>query len=261
MEENANETTVEKGLSLIDLWIVLKKFFFQLVVISVIVTAIVGVLAYKLVDKKYTASAKLIINPTNLYKVSSGSAATAQAANNYALAVYPSIVDVLKSTSVVKNEINQNIRGKDEDLTQIDKSLKGVSCSQSENSLMFTISYTTTTSKQAAIDTVNAYAKALKAVSNKEKDSGNYDPDDPAKYEYPFGGMISVIEEAKGASVTKSWIIYPIIGFVGSFILLYVYFLLLTIFDDSVKSKAEIEEITGFDVIAYIEDINERKSK
>ena len=36
----------------------------------------------------------------------------------------------------------------------------------------------------------------------------------------------------------------------------HLYYVIVTLTDDSIKSKHEIEELTGFNVMAYIEDIN-----
>ena len=281
MEENVNEKSVEKGITLIDLWIIIQKYWLQLITISVIVAIAVGIVTYNVVDRTYTASTKLIINANSLFDVSSGSgqASTAINSKNYGLSLYSSIKDMLTNTSTVTTKVKDlsgdDIRNfytkwasdiTDEDYEQnyntFEKSdlRRNVTCTRSnEDSLIFTISYTSNQSPELAKATVNAISYSLIQVADTPKtfkENG-----DVEKYSYPFGGMLSPVELAKSATPAHNWKIYPIIAFIGTFVLLYVYFLLISIFDDSVRSKSEIEEITGFNVIAYIEDLTDKKSK
>ena len=266
-----NESKVEKGITLIDLWIVLKKYWLQIVVLALVVALAAGILAYVFVKKTYTATAKIIINANNMYEVPNVSYANAN--KNYGISLYPSIKDMVTTTNKISSYIPtvdgeefaawcSNNNGKS---TGFENKLKGtITCSHpDEESLIFAISYTTEESAENAVGTVNAIAYSLIKVSDTER--ADYDPETAKsafdRYLYPFGGMLSPMQLATSATVAKSWKIFPILAAVLSFILLYVYFLLLSIFDDSVKSKTEIEEITGFNVIAFIEDISDNPKK
>ena len=263
MEENVKETKTEKGISLVDLWIILKKYWLQLVVFTVIATVAAGILANSLVQMTYTASIRLILNPNNVYKTLAANASQQRVVNEFGLSVYPSLKDFLTSTNVVTNMVKE--RAKTDDT--IDKSVsKGnIACTQAEDSLMFTITYTTSSSQENARATVKAISDALIEISELDPDGNKVDKvDEKPQYLYPFGGMLyhdENLEKDISSSASKPWKLYPILTFVVVFVLLYVYFLLINIFDDSVKSKAEIEEITDFNVIAFIEDITEQKKK
>ena len=271
MEENVKETKTEKGISLVDLWIILKKYWLQLVVFTVIATVAAGILASSLVQMTYTASIRLILNPNNVYKTIATNASQQRVVNEFGLSVYPSLKDFLTTTNVVTKIVGERdenyIDFSKIDKTKIDKSVgKGnISCTQVEDSLMFTITYTTSSSKDNAIETVKAISYALIKISQLDPNGQEVDPnDEKPQYLYPFGGMLyhdENLEKDISSSASKPWKLYPILTFVVVFVLLYVYFLLINIFDDSVKSKAEIEEITDFNVIAFIEDITEQKKK
>ena len=273
MEENFKETKMEKGISLVDLWIVLKKYWLQLAVFTTIATVAVGILASSLVKETYTASIKMMLNPNNVYKTIATNASQQRIINDFGLSVYPSLKDFLTSTHVVTGKAKELAAEDDAKkvhgytLDDIDISINpgSISCTQVEDSLMFTIKYTTSSSSDKARNTVKAISDALIELSQLTPDGTKIqaDPEKP-QYLYPFGGMLYhdiKLEEDVSSSSSKPWQLYPILTFVISFALLYVYFLLINIFDDSVKSKTEIEEITDFNVIAFIEDITEQKKK
>ena len=266
MEENFKETKMEKGISLVDLWIVLKKYWLQLAVFTTIATVAVGILASSLVKETYTASIKMMLNPNNVYKTIATNASQQRIINDFGLSVYPSLKDFLTSTHVVTGKAKELANEKGY-VDEIDLSINpgSISCTQVEESLMFTIKYTTSSSSDKARNTVKAISDALIELSQLTPDGTKIqaDPEKP-QYLYPFGGMLYhdiKLEEDVSSSSSKPWQLYPILTFVISFALLYVYFLLINIFDDSVKSKTEIEEITDFNVIAFIEDITEQKKK
>lgn len=281
MEEIVNEKTTEKGLTLLDLWIVIQKYWLQLISVSVVVAVAVGIAAYFTVDRTYTASTRLMINANSVYETSqSSSVSNAINSKNFGLSLFPSIKDMILSTNTVRNKLSdlsdEELRDfyndwasdisdekYNDEYISVKQSVKrsDLSCSRSdEDSLIFTISYTSNESPEVAKSTVNALSLSLIKVADTPK-SFKEDGVTVDKYSYPFGGMLSPVELAKSASASHNWSLYPVIAFFGAFVLVYVYFLLLSIFDDSVRSKQEIEEITGFNVIAYIEDLTEKKSK
>ena len=275
MEEivSENKMEVERSITLIDLWIIIKKYWVQLVTISLVVAIVVGIFSYIFVKRTYTATTSLMINASDVYD-STGSASQANTTKNYGLSLYPSISDMLRRTHVVTNNMKSVTKDElrafytdwDKTITdekfnaeyyEIDFDVKplDITCSQTAaDSLMFTISYTSTESAIVAKSTINAIAFSLIEVSDTKKVGED-------GYSYPFGGMLSPVELATNATGAHPWRMYPIIAFFGMFVLLYVYFLLLNFFDESVRSKTEIEDITGFNVIAYIEDLTEKKSK
>ena len=298
MEENINEQKVEKGISLIDLWIVLKKYLVQLVTITLLATIAAGVASYFMVKEKYTASAKIIINANNVFEIVNVSYANAN--KNFGVSLYPSIKDMLTTTDKVQSYL-KDVKKSPEKLEDFKtwcennggkyyenfSTYASVSCSRAdEDSLIFTMSYTSSEATNA-VATINAVAYALTKIASETETTSlvvkGYAIDEDGRrvvdpetkeyvmtqtkkeqvmYVYPFGGMLSPLQLASGLpGGVKSWKIYPVLAFVLSFALLYVYFLLLNIFDDTVKSKAEIEEITDFNVIAFIEDINDQKQK
>lgn len=267
MEEKFNQEKAEKGISLIDLWIVFKKYWLQLIVFTVIAAVAAGILANSLVATTYTASIRLVINPNNVYKTIATNASQQRVANEFGLSVYPSLKDFLTTTDVVSKIVREEAKEDPEKYANVDTNVRkgNIACTQVEDSLMFTISYTTSTSDKNARATVKAISDALIEISQLDPKGNEVDPDaEKLQYLYPFGGMLyhdTKLESDISSSSNKPWEIYPILAFVIVFVLLYLYFLLINIFDDSVKSKTEIEEITGFNVIAFIEDITERKKK
>lgn len=273
MEEIITENKVEKekGITLIDLWIIIQKYWAQLIVFSIIAAIAVAFVSYFLVDRVYTASTKIMINANRIYDDETSS--VANQSKNYGLSLYPSINDMLTTTNTVTHKLStisdaefrawceEWVPDYDPKNLEFEKEFdkKNISCTRTtSDTLLFTISYSTTTSREAAISTANALAYSLIEVANIESADSTAEKKD---YVYPFGGMLSPVELATTQTGSHPWRIYPVIAFLGVFILLYVYFLLINIFDDSVRSKAEIEEITGFNVIAYIEDVSDTKRK
>ena len=106
MEEIVNEKTNEKGLSLIDLWIVIQKYWLQLISIAVVAAVAVGIETYYTVDRTYTASTKLMINANSLYETQQSTVGNAINSKNYGLSLYPSIKDMLLSTNTVRNKLS-----------------------------------------------------------------------------------------------------------------------------------------------------------
>ncbi len=247
MDENIQQKNETSGISFAELWLIFKRFFLQIVVFTLLCT-IVAAVAFKLTIKtQYTASAKIIVNPANLDLGSSSGAYEERNKVELAKEMLPTISELITNTSVV-------IEGIDDTKPNVDKNVKGssIKVSYAEDSTIFTISYSTQTSAVSARATVEEIANTLVAVSL-EKNSNDL-------YVYFFANALEVIQLPKAASSSNSWLTYTLIVAVLSLVLAYAFFLLVSIFDDTIKSKGEVEKLTGFNLIAFIEDINAPRS-
>ncbi len=247
MDENIQQMNESSGISFAELWLIFKRFFLQIVIITVFFTLVAGVFFKLAIKTDYTASAKIIVNPANLDLGSSSGAYEERNKVELAKEMLPTISELVTNTNAVTDRVNEN----SQNLANLDKNVKSSSIkfSYAEDSVIFTISYTTETSATAAVVTVKEIARVLvDEVSSVKNENG--------LYVYFFANALDCIQYPERASSSNKWFTYTLIVAILAVVLSYVLFLLLSIFDDTIKSKSEIERISGFNLIAFIEDIN-----
>lgn len=129
--------------------------------------------------------------------------------------------------------------------------------SANENSIMFEIYYATTTSKEHAKATLNQIVFSIMNFTNMEDGEGGYQLKNLADIiEWPE----EKIYQNQSVSVTaynnsRAFIIGIFFGLIlSAVIVLFVYKL-----DDTVKTKEELERLTGALFLTYVEDIKEDK--
>ena len=266
----------EPALSLIDLWVVLKKYFFRILLLTVIATAIAFAYLSTTVKSTYTAQATIILNPAERFAAAASSSQSSQLATEYNYVQYgktilPSVVKFIKTNSQIREDVNKaaaaDMALPEDEQKHIEYMRSSPSVSSTTDELQIFISYTTTTSGEYAVGTVNQIVESIKKVSNKmteietkEKDeNGNYIT--KQVYVYGWAEILNVDDYAQGIpSPNKRWPTYTLLAFLVFFVLFYVYYLIVSLLDDTVKSKKEIESLTGFNVMAYIDEIDTGKT-
>ena len=248
-----NEEPVEGGIQLIDLWYILIRFFFRILILTVIVMAVEGVVTSKLIKTKYSAKASLILNP-GLYYLGELETPTSQLSGNrvavqYGKELLPSVVKYAKTNNELKKAVYEASK---ENGSKVESLGSGsLSFETADDELQVFVTYTTTTSPEVAKATVNKFVDELVEKSNAKNSEGNYI--------YPWAQTINIDGYAEGYSRSNSWLTYFLLTGVAAFVLFYAYYLLMTLIDDTVKSKREVELLTGYNVMAYIEDIDLEK--
>ena len=255
----------EPALSLIDLWVVFKKYFFRILLLTAIATGIAFAFLSTTVKSTYTAQATIILNPAERFGVSSNTAQSSQLATEYNYVQYgktilPSVVKFIKTNSQIRADVNKAAAADaalpEEEKKYIEYMGGSLSVSSTTDELQIFISYTTTSSGKYAVGTVNQIVESIKTVSNKmttvETANGT-----KKVYVYGWAEILNVDDYAKGnPAPNKRWPTYTLLAFIVFFVLFYVYYLIVSLLDDTVKSKKEVETLTGFNVMAYIDEID-----
>ena len=266
MNENkipVNETEAESGISLFDFWMVLKKFFWRIAILTCLVTVITGVCCKLLVKAKYTASATIIVNPGLGYNNDNANASTEVTFDRnavfLALQYMPSVINHIQTSKKVSNAIEQESQNnKGVESLKLGK----MAVTHVDEQLQLTVSYTTTTSAEVAVTTVNKLVDVVCSVSKTEvqPEEGATVEVEGKKYIYQWANTLNVDDYAEKATPSNRWMLYTLLAFVISFILSYLYYFIMQMIDDTIKSKATIEKITGFHVMAYIENIDVKEN-
>ncbi len=290
-ENNYQQPVVEENdgsITLLDLWFILRRYFFRILLLTAILTIVAGVIFNRTIKTTYTAQASIIMNPglidSNNGSIDASDSTNHTIAENYAyynqsIRFLPSIAKFIKTSQRIKDDVREKFDEKEafrsdddsrtlseQELAVIDGKLgkkalvnyvepmtRGtVTVSYSSDELQIFISYTTTTSSETARATVVAIADSVCQIS-KTKENG--------QYIYLWSTTLHVDDVPKNnpAGVNR-WTLYTLIAAVGLFVIFYVYYLIMTLIDDTIKSKREIEMISGFNVMAYIEEIGNGKS-
>ena len=270
MEENINNVqqraeTSEAGITLGDLWRVFAKYFWRILIIAVVLTLIEAGVTKALIKTQYSATASIIMNPglmdASVIDADAQNSATSTTnystlnANynyySYSIRFLPSIAKFIKTSQKIKDDVKA--KAADQATYPDVEALKGsITVAYNEDELQIFVTYTTTTSAAAAKATIKAI---VDSVCEKSKTQEN------GQYIYLWANTLHVDDLPRGASSTNNWWLYTLIAFVLFMVLAYLYYLIVTLTDDTIKSKREIEEISGFNVMAYVEDIDKEKLK
>lgn len=265
MEENVTQNVAEpvnNGITLMDLWVILAKYFWRILLLAVIFTLIEAGVTKFLVKTSYSATASIIMNP-GLIEEDDGSATDSAAAdvtysavqqkyNYYQLCVrlLSSISPFIKNSQRVSDDVTAKAADQvaNPDVEQLKNG--NISVSTQADQLQIFITYSTTTSPEAARATVIALANSVCEMS-KAKENG--------QYLYLWANTLHVDDLPKKVTSTNRWLLFVAVAFALFFVLFYLYYLIVSITDDTVKGKREIEDLTGFNVMAYVSDIDTEK--
>ncbi len=248
MEEKTKIEYADDGVTLGELWNIFVKNIVAIIGITLVVAVCAGVVSKLFVKTQYKASATLIINAKYLYEEPSGvNVSYDNAAITYGKNVIPVLSSLVTKTDVVSDAVNKKTSA-DKNIEKVNK--KSIGVSYKEEELLVTITYTTLSSKKHAAATINAIADTIVDVSLEKSVDGND--------VYPFAKTIFVIQrpaEEKAVAINK-WKTYTIIAALVALVLSYLAFFIASRLDDTVNSKKDIEYSTGFDVIAYVQDVS-----
>ena len=267
MEENNLQQRAEvkdNGVTLLDLWQILAKYFWRILILTVACTLVEIFVVRSVVKTQYTAKASIIMNPglmeSNVVDVDEeidaiANTSTANMTGTYyalSIRLVPSISKFIKTSKRLVDDVKDKAKDQQANPNVEPLTNGSVSVETSEDELQLFVSYTTQTSAEAAVATVRAIVESACEVS-KAKDNG--------QYIYLWANTLHVDDVPKSASASNRWMTYTIIAAVLFFVLFYAYYLIATLLDDTIKSKHEIEDMTGFNVMAYIDDIDPEKMK
>ena len=248
MEEKTKNEYADDGVTLGELWNIFVKHLAAIVGITLLVAICAGVISKLFVKTQYKASATLIINAKHLYEEPSGvNVSYDNAAITFGKNVIPVLSSTITETDVVRDAVNEKT-SPDKKIEKLKKN--SVSVSYKDENLLVTVTYTTLTSKAHAAATVNAIADTIIDVSREKGTDGND--------VYPFANTVFIVQYSteEKAVATNKWKTYTIIAALVALVLSYLAFFIASRLDDTVESKKDIEYATGFDVIAYVQDVS-----
>lgn len=265
MEENKTQFPQEAndgGVTLVDLWRILRKYFWRILILTLIFTAIETVAVKFLVKPTYTATASIIMNPGLLETPAEGADTSATTSANltqynnyyvYSTRMLSSITTFIKKSQKVSNDVRAKAQDQANYPNVESVNSSNITVTTGEDQLQIYVSYKTTTSAKAARATVVALVESACEVS-KTQENG--------QYIYLWANTLHVDDLPQSdPKPVNNWYIYTIIAFVLLFVIFFGYYIIVALTDDTVKSKREIEEMTGFNVMAYIDEIDPEKVK
>lgn len=255
MEERLQTNTVEtekSGVDFVTVLNVLRRFWILLVVTTILGLA-AGVVYAKVKDKPVYTARESVMFITNVTKLDmSSTTAGSSSTNNATLAkkYLPDLAVYLKSDLFVNraNEAYKQEYG--ENAGSI--SSGGISISYSENSLIFSISYSDSEEQVAKNKLKVLVASSNETIQGADEEGSSIQgliigEDLELK---PTQNFPTVSVSTRAARIT---VVATVLGLiVGAAIAAIIY---LT--DNTVKNRYELENLTGSSVIAYIEDVKQ----
>ena len=227
-----NEIETKQQLPLLRLIAKNALFIFLVTVLCSLLS--LGYCALK-VKPTYTASKSVILR-TNMTGAGSASQTEASLAKLY----LPVVSSLVRSPSIIKDA--NDIYNKEDN--RIYSGAVGIV--YNERSLIFTISYTDA-------NQVFAEEKLDAVIQAAKKDLWLYIEAD----------NVTLIDTQEKCNITpnNSYLKYTVIGAFGGLTISLVIVLILYVLDNTVRNKQEFEELTGIDVIAYIDKDKKEKRK
>ncbi len=245
------ETPERGGIAFRELFIVFKRLW---IILLAIVAGCVALVTWmddrKNADYSYRSDAKLIVNVPN---------------TNSAESLIETYCELVNSSVVAKDVTSKSLQTKygnedgrytyvsQEDYAYVNYYGGYVSVWSQEGLPFIYISFTTTIPGKVASTTLTQVINSLKNTANMGNGMGGNQFENLA-------GKLEVFEEPCNAyAIPYSNSSVPIIGVALGLIISAVIVLLVYKFDDTVKTKEELERLTGALFITYIEDISEEK--
>ena len=242
---NNNETVQieeyeEEGLSLLDIFHIIKKHIIVIVISFIALTAVGFVLGYTR-KPKYTASTTMLVS-TNMDDVS----ITTQ--YSYSKAIADTFISFVKEPVVLKTTAQE--------LNVSYETLKNnLSVKQVDSSLIIKVSYASLSEEQA-VEYVNKIAEAVVKTANSKDENGNAN--------YPFLiGCINVLSSADSANKSTSTTKYTLVGALLGLVVALCYVFIAEITNKRFSSTDEIERLLGLPILAGIPDyeIKDKQNK
>lgn len=249
--EEKRELVEKSGVTFKELFIVFKRLWVVMLAVVVIVTAGITFIANKKTAQTYCASVQLRVRANN-----------PDTASDLA-EQFMSLINVRDFTDDVSNGRRADTTGSDgnvyvseeifDDYVKFEGSGR-ISAYASDNTVYFNVTYTSTYNETVARYTLQQIVYSLNNVANMSDDDGFVSPYLAGKLVYEQG--ISKISTWTPEKNTKR---QTLIGVILGVLLDALIVFLVYKFDDTVKTKEELERITGALFITYIEDIEEEK--
>lgn len=230
MQENNNAVVKEETEKVFPLWRIIYKSIWLILLITVICGAIGVGLAFLRAKPSYTATRNILLNVE--FEVDGNS----NEINNNTLGkrILPTIADIISTPEVVKRA-NEDTNG---------NAVAGaIKVNYSENSLIFSISYTARTEIDAITNLESIVVASSDIVREKQ----------PTVF-----SEIEFVQTHDEPMINKNTnrTMYVLAGFLGGLVLGVVVAIMVFVLDNKVKDGYELEEITGSSVIAIIEKSN-----
>lgn len=226
-----NETLGEKTST--SFWCGFQRFILFIVIVTVIGTAIGCCIAAVKNKTVYTAKESVLI----IVKTREDSGETTNASFVKKM-VLPSVANNIRS-SITISKANDKYKEVNADASPKAISAGAIKVGVKEDSLIITVSYSDL-SEKAAKEKLDAVIFAASEVL----------PD-----EYTVQDLtLSPLQNKPEISTSDSFWKFALIGFGAGLLLSFVASVIIKSFDQSIRSKKELEEITGVGMLSYIED-------
>lgn len=237
-----SDTVIERERKIPVLKILLRNIIF--IVITTIICGVIGTAAGVIMAKPvYTAKCNLILNVDIKVVNSSGETVNSSANNNNTIAknFLPTIVTHVSNSAEVFNNANANYAGPQDSGNIVTSNF---AVNYSDGSTIFTVQYSDKSEEiakaklTALIDSTKTYISSDSGKNLVQADTISIEKTQPEYY----------------VEVSDKFSTFVIIGILAGIAISVVVSILLYLLDNKVKNSAELEELTGVSVIAYIDN-------
>ncbi len=238
MEEtpiNQNVQSENEGLSLKDIFYIIKKHLLAICLFVVVATGAgfgLGKVKNK-ISPQYTSHATMMVSVDEGVSLTQG--------YTYSKYISETVAVLLKEDAVI-DPVAQELGMRSSTIK------KNLSANLIQDTLIIRVSYTCTNPNEA-ITIINKVCDSAVTIANLP------DPVDPSKDKYPLlHGNIAPVTYADNSKVTLASVTkkYTLIAFAAGVVLAAAYVVIREMFDNSFKSNAEIERELGMPVLANI---------
>lgn len=248
MDATNNENNVESGISFAEISILIKKYFFHVLIIVLSLTIIGGACSFFLIKPSYTASATVMVN----YVPDTSTAANDRNALLYSLELTKTVEDLAKS-NLVKNRVAEELEKKNIGVTDKFDFRNDFEVKVKDDSVVMTLAYETTKSPEFAVEVINQVVDSLIQIADSTE---NAEGEETKATFSLLCDSIKPVDKAVGATKSEKWPLYTLISFAIGLFVSAAYLFVVYKLDDTVKSKADLESITGYKTIAFIYDLD-----
>lgn len=253
------ETYNEQGISLSDLFFLIKRNFLMILIITIICAIAGGVYAFSIKKPVYTAIATAVVQaePTN-----NGSEATSY---SYSVALTNTFKDLIKNITVINvaadELIDENNYSEGERNALKAKLQKNVSVSSTTSTLTLTVSANSTTPEEAIL-LANAILKATVSVVDKyavNSETGEVIKDtngEPVHNYIILANKLKVFSEASmdTTSIKSNKLIIVAVAIVIGLVISFGIILVKYLSDDTFTSKESFEKAYNINILSSIHE-------
>lgn len=268
--ENENLQMVEEnnGITLKDLLFILKRNVILITIVTVVITIIGIIYGFGFKSYTYATNVTFMVRTNNQSTTSSIYSDTSQALR-MVNTIKEFIMDdlVLEQTAKELTPFATSDEKYESSVKAIKSSLKnGISFSNSEDSLIVKVTMKSTIYQLENSDNVFVVDAANTLITEAQRisklyatdENGNYETGNTGDKQYKYQYIANNIQElswAKEYSASRGATLVVAICFIVGFVLGYLTALIRYLLDDTLKTKEELEQITGVPVLAKIEPI------